>query len=210
MKRQFSIQFYSSYDIVINKQGANSCIRESDFRIKRSPVAKERDMTVKRVWAGLILFLILLEGCGNNNPSQVSLDTMSVTIEKSGKEPDTTTYTEGPFDPVLTGFSEAGRTGINLCFGTLGGGCAEVFVDIRLIADRAGAYSTNDNNFIVYQAGASDLSTYQSIQRMGTITLSSVGGISQKITGSFDTIAELISQRANTIRLSGSFSVTRQ
>lgn len=157
-----------------------------------------------------MLFLIILAGCGDNKASQFSFDTMTVTIEKTGAEPNTTMYTEGAFDPVLTGHIDAGRTAINLCFGTLGGGCAEVFLDIELIADREGTYSVSGTNFIVYQAGGSALSTYRSIQSMGTITLSSVGGVSQKITGSFDTIAELISQRSNTIRLSGVFSVTRQ
>lgn len=165
---------------------------------------------MKRVCAGFILFLVLLAGCGHDNTTPASLDTMTVTIQKPGAEPNTITYTEGAFDPVLTGFVEAGRTGINLCFGTLSGGCAEVFLDIELIADRAGTFSTSGNNFIVYQAGASAVSTYQSIQSRGTITLSSVGGVSQKVTGSFDTAAELVSLRSNTIRLSGTFSITRQ
>jgi hypothetical protein len=165
----------------------------------------------------LISVLTLLSACGGDGSTggNSAASTMTVTIGGGG----TATYTEGPinnlgyYDPSFSGDSAAGQgTLITMCSGVTGAvsaGC-NVLINIRTSDLIPGGYTiaggTNTTTYFMYMTQGQ---YYDSLVSKGTITLTSVGGVGEPITGSFQAVLGLRSSGTPTIGISGTFSVLR-
>lgn len=176
------------------------------------------------LWVVVCLTLtIALLACGGGGSSDpVASDKMTATISgPTGTE--TTTFTEGSYstdsaghsflNPSLIAYTTASNeTNIELLYWdgvSLG---TTVIINMRVNGNTPGLYPTggyvNPVNSIAYETNnQSYISAFSSTT--GTITLSSIGNVGEKITGAFDTVVTLLTNTFDTLRLSGTFSVTR-
>jgi hypothetical protein len=185
---------------------------------------KENTKMIKNiVWVVVCLMLtIALFACGGGGSSDpVAADTMTVTISgPSG--PATTTFTEGSYSTTSSGHSflnpnlsayvtAINETNIELLYWdgvSLG---TTVIINMRVNGNTPGLYPTgaaNPATTISYDANNQSYLSFIS-SPSGTITLSSIGNVGDKIIGTFDAVVTLLSTTSDTLRLSGSFSVTR-
>jgi hypothetical protein len=173
------------------------------------------------VWIVVCLMLtIALFACGGDGSSDpVAADTMTVIISgPSGTV--TKTYTEGTYnaqghlDPDLGSYvTTLNNTQIELHSGgsnTQG----STIINITVEGNTAQSYPTGVStpaNDITYQIYDAHYLSYTSLfsNTSGTITLSSVGNPGDKITGTFDAVVSLLTNTSDTLRISGTFSVTR-
>jgi hypothetical protein len=173
------------------------------------------------VWTVLcIIFTIALFGCGGGSSGDSAPDTMTLTISgQSGIV--TKSFTEGSYnsqgnlDPLLISFVTASNgTGIQLHSGvpnTQG----SMGLGIMVYANTPGSYQTGGTmpwGYIDYGIFDPQYEGYSSVisSAIGTVTLSSIGNnVGEKITGSLDVVATHLTNTSNTVRIAGTFSVTR-
>jgi hypothetical protein len=174
------------------------------------------------VWSGaFLIFTIALFACGSGSSDPVAADTMTVTVSgPSGSM--TKTYTKGTNstlghpDPDLYFYVTASispRTGIEL-HTTQG----DMFLVMSITGNVASVGSntpqsyptgfTTPGNTITYSGYDTNHIEYSSLfsSTSGTITISSIGNAGDKIAGTFDAV---VTDTTNTLRVSGTFSVTR-
>ena len=162
-----------------------------------------------------ISMLTLLTACGGGGSTDgnSAASTMTVMIGGGG----TATYTEGPinnlgyYDPSFSGDNAAGQgTLITMCSGVNGPDPCNVLINIRTSDMIPGGYTiaggTNTTTYFMYMTQGQ---YYDSLVSKGTITLTSVGGVGEPITGSFQAVLGLRSSGTTTIGISGTFSVIR-
>lgn len=165
--------------------------------------------------------LVACGGGGGGGSCTGCADTMSVSEEGAAA----VTYTEGPYnvlgylDPILSSYvTTSANTYISLCSG------------ITLSSTPSGSITTCANQVIIsitgntpqsYPTGTVSSPTqityktnnilYSSVfsSTTGTITLSSVGNVGEKITGSFDAVVTNIHNLSDTLWITGTFSVKR-
>jgi hypothetical protein len=156
----------------------------------------------------LLFALSLLSACGggggggSTSGGGSDSDTMTVNIVSLSTPTTTTTYTGSmSTTPTLIGMVYGtSQTVVELAGPTLqvavcaGGSNASTY-PMGLCAAGSGT--------VTYIISAGTTTTYNGAT--GTVTLTSVGGVGQPITGSFDAI---VSDTTNTMRVWGSFSVT--
>ena len=173
------------------------------------------------VWVVACLMLtIALFACGGGVSSDpVVADTMTVTISSpSGTV--TKTYTEGTYnaqghlDPDLGSYVSAlNNTQIELHSGGSNTQGA-MSIGISVEGNTPQSYPTGVStpaNVITYGIYDTHYLSYTSLfsSTSGTITLSSIGNPGEKITGAFDSVVTLLTNTSDTLRISGTFSVTR-
>jgi hypothetical protein len=190
----------------------------------RDPTYKKEKTKMKILWPAInILIAIALSACSGGSSSGGAItntaDTMTVTISgPSGTV--TKTYTEGSYnsqgnlDPDLTSYITASNnTQIELHSGgsnTPG----STIINISVEGNTAQLYPTgiaNPANSILYEIYDTHYNSYTSLfsSTSGTITLSTVGNVGGKITGTFDAVVSLLTNTADTLTISGTFNVTR-
>jgi hypothetical protein len=171
------------------------------------------------IWmAFCISFTSVLSGCGGNsgNPAQ---DTITLTV--SGPTGTiTTTYIEGTYnsqgelDPNMMSYVTAlNYTHIQFLSGQPWTSGSSGFV-LVVNDNKAQAYSTGGfpyDGYIDYDFFDPNNNHYTSIYstESGTITLSSIGNVGEQITGTFNIPISNPTNTSDTLRLSGSFRVTR-
>jgi hypothetical protein len=82
---------------------------------------------------------------------------------------------------------------------------------VKIIGNTPGSYSTGREyigNDISYDTNNQPYTSIFS-NTSGTITLSSIGNVGDKITGTFDAVVSRLTNTNDTLRISGLFSVTR-
>ena len=170
-----------------------------------------------------IMLPIALSGCGSGGNSDEDVantaDTMTVTISGTSGTV-TTTYTEGSynshgnFDTDLISYVTASNnTQIELHSGesnTQG----STIINIAVAGNTPQSYPTGiatPENCITYDIYYTHYQSYTSLfsGTSGTITLSSMGNVGEKITGTFDAVVSLLTNTSDTLRISGTFSMTR-
>ncbi len=170
-----------------------------------------------------ISFTIALSGCGGGNSggNSVGLDQDTITLTVSGPSgTHTTTYIEGTYnsqgelDPNMLSYVTAlNETHIQFLSGQPWTSGSTGFV-IVVNDNKAQAYSTGGlpyGGYIDYDFFDPNNNHYTSLYstESGTITLSSVGNVGEKITGTFDIPVSNPTNTSDTLRLSGNFRVTR-
>jgi hypothetical protein len=156
-----------------------------------------------------ILLAVALYGCGGGD-SGSSADTMTVTISgPSGTT--TTTYVEGTYnaqgylDPDLSSFVTTSLTRIDLISQV--SSTQPTGVKITVLGATAQTYPAGQSAIFYYTNNQS----YDSLisNTSCTVTLSSIGNVGEKITGTFDAVVSLLTNTYDTVRISGTFSVMR-
>lgn len=177
------------------------------------------------VWAvSLILIIIALSGCSGVSSGDSARDTMSVTISSPTGATTTTTYTEGTYSTNSTGYSFLNPnvfayidafnvTTIRLQYwdGVSTGSPYNTIIHMQIIGNTPGLYPSGDRYMGNDISCDTNDQPYTSIfsNTSGTITLSGVGNVGDKITGTFDAVVSRLTNTNDTLRISGSFSVTR-
>ena len=163
-----------------------------------------------------MIFTIALFGCGGGTSDVISgavaPDTMTVTISgPSGTV--TKTYTKGSSDtqghvnPAMISYvSPANTTIIDLA------DVSTTQVDRMTIVVSGTApqsYSVDSANSLIttFYENNTYSSTFSSPS--GTVTLSSIGNVGEKINGTFDATVTSDTNTSDTLKISGTFSVTR-
>ena len=167
-----------------------------------------------------MLIAITLFACGGGGNSG-GADTMTVIVTgPSGTT--TTTYREGPYSTTSSGHSflnprlnayitASNETSIEVLYWdgvSLG---TTVALTMHVYGSTPGLYPVDPgfaNSTIVY---LSNNQTYDNLRSStsGTIILSSVGNVGEKITGTFDAVVTLLTNASDTLRITGSFSITQ-
>ncbi len=166
------------------------------------------------VTAALMCCMVLTAcggGGGGTSAGGGVADTMTATV--SGV---TTTYTEGTYntqgflDPDMSSFATTSNTFISLCSGVSSITCTTL-VNISIRGNTPQSYPTGTTNSPTQITYSTNNQTYSSIysSTIGTVTLSSVGNIGEKITGTFDAVVTNMSNSSDTLGISGTFSVER-
>ena len=166
-----------------------------------------------------ISFTIALSGCGGGASGDLDPDTITLTVSgPSGTL--TTTYIEGTYnaqgklDPNLLSYMTASNdTHIQLQSG-LPWASGSSGIWIAFFDNKAQAYSTGGfpyDGFLDYDFYDTNNNHYTSLYstESGTITLSSIGNVGDKISGTFNVPVTNPTNTSETLKLSGSFSVTR-
>lgn len=159
----------------------------------------------------LIFIVSLLASCGGgggggSTPGGGTGDTMTVIIANPAS---TTTYNEAAFDPLLTGTVSGTpqKTYVDMCSGiTNNGGCTKA---VNMAVDGITApkiYNTSTVTKVTYTDGSKIYSSTS-----GTLTLTTLGVVGERITGSFDNVVVAnVSNVSDILTISGTFSVTRE
>jgi hypothetical protein len=186
------------------------------------PTAQEKRM--KRNWMHTVmctLTAIILSSCGNSSGGGEP-DTMTFTMS-SHLGTTSVSYVEGSYstnslgktflNPSLYAYVTAtDETFVGLQYWDGYSVGVTRFVDINVNGNAPGVYDLDTavlyRGQVFGQFSAAADSNF--VSKSGTVTLSSVGGSGEKVTGTFDAIVTLVSDTTNTFRLSGSFSVTRR
>jgi hypothetical protein len=161
--------------------------------------------------------LVACTGGGGGDSGSGSADTMTV-AEQGGAG---VTYTEGPYnsfgylDPGLySDVSASGNTYVALCSNVTPSGndatCATI-VNISIKGNAPGSYPTGTTGSPAQISYQTNHKLYLSVYSgtTGTITLSSVGNVGEKITGTFDALVTNLTNTNDTLGISGTFSVKR-
>jgi hypothetical protein len=174
-----------------------------------------------------ILFILLTiassSGCGSSSGNR-SPDTMTVTISSPSGSATTTTYTEGSYSTNSTGNSgpnpdlssyitASSMTNIELHYwdGISSGTTVALVMSIN--GNTPGSYPVDPgyvNSSVMYSSNGIPYDNLLS-NTSGTIILSTVGNVGENITGTFDAevVSLLATNTTDTLRISGSFSITR-
>jgi len=172
-------------------------------------------------WAVISITLILtMFGCsGGSSPSGGSSDTMAVNISgPSGTF--TSIYTAGSNTAPLNypqfgaNISATNNTRIYMISGITAPGSNAVTINIDVNGNTAQSYNTGGGDFtsnISYETYNPSSQSYMSMfsSTNGTITLSSIGNVGEKINGTFDAIVASVTNTSDILKISGTFSVTR-
>ena len=172
------------------------------------------------VWTVLcIIVTIALLGCGGESSGGSAPDTITITISgQSGTV--TKTFAEGSYnsqgrlDPYLISFvTTSNGTSIQLYSG-LTNTYGSMALGIMISANTLGSYQTGGTMSWAYvEYGFFDPSYegYSSVisSTTGTVTLSSIGNVGEKISGSLDVVVTHLTNTFNTLRIAGTFNVTR-
>jgi hypothetical protein len=164
-----------------------------------------------------MIFTIALFGCGGGGTSNaisgaVVPDTMTVTISgPSGTV--TKTYTKGSYDTqghlnpdMISYVSPSNTTIIEL---------ADVSttqvdrVDIVVFGTTPQSYPIDSSNSLLTAVYVNNVYTSMFSSPSGTVTLSSIGNVGEKINGTFDATVTSDTNASDTLKISGTFSVTR-
>ena len=175
------------------------------------------------VWVGLYLLITIVSsgGCGSSSGGSEP-DTMAVTISSPQGIATTTTYTEGSYstnsagnsflNPNLNAYITASsENNIELHYWdgvSLG---TTVVIVMHVNGNTPGIYPVDPgyvNSSIMYSSNGKSYDNLNS-STSGTITLSNVGNVGDKITGTLDAIVSVVTDTSDTLRISGSFSITR-
>jgi hypothetical protein len=154
-------------------------------------------------------------GNGGNDITAGVAGTMTVSVT-SGATTTTTTYTANFHDQVMssTMSTQNNRTWVWLCSGTTvptNGTCGlEVYILVE--GTTPGSYPVSGTitpTYLYYKKNSYTSSEEWYMTRTGAVTLTSIGAAGQPITGTFNTVASLASNASVTLRLTGTFNVTR-
>ena len=173
-------------------------------------------MFTKYVWTkliSLIFMLFLLASCGGGGGGGSDSgggggtgDTMTVIITNPAS---TTTYNEGAYDPLLTGAVSGTpqKTFITRCSGIdFNLNCTTA---VNITVDGTTAPLTYNISTVTKVQYVNGIKTYASTG--GTVTLTTLGVVGERITGSFDNVVVAnVSNVSDTLTISGTFSVTRE
>ena len=93
-------------------------------------------------------------------------------------------------------------------------GSNAVTINIDVNGNTAQSYNTGGGDFtsnISYETYNPSSQSYMSMfsSTNGTITLSSIGNVGEKINGTFDAIVASVTNTSDILKISGTFSVTR-
>jgi hypothetical protein len=174
-------------------------------------------MKKNMVWVVVCLMLtIALFDCGGGgggSSDPVAADTMTVTIS-SPTGTVTKTYTEGTYntlghlDPDLFTYVFTALNQIEIELHSEGSntqGATVILISVEGNTPQSYPIGiTTPANYIEYVSDDTHSSLFSSTS--GTITLSSIGNAGKKIIGTFDAI---VTDTSNTLRILGTFSVTR-
>ena len=172
-------------------------------------------MQKRVVWVVLCMMvtagLVACGGGGGTSDNGAEADKMTVTVSSpTGVE--ATTYTEGPYnvngnlDPNISALVLT-NTIISLCSGGTSTMCATQ-ISIMARGNTPQSYPTGTAGTptqITYNYKYSSVSSSDT----GTVTLTSVGNVGEKITGSFSAVVANMSNPTDTRGISGTFSVKR-
>jgi len=139
---------------------------------------------------------------------------MTVTISgPSGTT--TTTYVEGTYnaqsylDPDLSSFGTSSFTRIDLTSQV--SATQLTSLKIFVLGNTAQSYPTGAGHSLSAIFYETNNQSYDSVisSTSGTVTLSSIGNVGDKVTGTFDAVVSLLTNTYDTVRISGIFSVMR-
>jgi hypothetical protein len=176
-----------------------------------------------------MIVLIVLVGCGTGEDGGIvgvaggggggysAADTMTVSLQDSTGVM-TATLTEGLYnslgylDPDLYSAVDTTtpQTAIYLCSGYTGTMCTG-YIGITATGSTQQTYPTGPgiSTEVLYVSNDQYYSSFWATNA-GSVTLTSIGNVGEKVTGSFNAEIALVSNPSDTKRISGSFSVTRE
>ena len=172
------------------------------------------------VWTVLYVLITVASsgGCGSSSGDSAR-DTMTVTISSPSGTTITRTYEEGSYssnNPYLRAYITAlNKTQIEFHYWDgVSVGSTEV-LNIYVMGNTPGLYPVDPgyiNSSIMYSSSNGPAYDNLLSSTTGTIILSAVGNVGENITGTFDAevVGLLATNTTDTLRLTGSFRITRE